>query len=76
MFNNKYFSKKCDNCAYQSIWFFGLFHGDRCTLSGFYCDVERGSPSACGRNYENWKPNTKAFKEIKKLKDKYPQYFI
>ena len=76
MFNNKYFSKRCDNCAYQSRIFFGLFRGGKCTLSGFYCTVERSTPSICGQNYENWKPTRKAFKEIKRLKKEYPQYFI
>jgi hypothetical protein len=71
-FDNPYFTKLCKNCSYRS-WRLG---GWRCELSGFYCSTERKFSSSCGKNYEKWKPNKRAFKEIKNLKEKYPQYFI
>jgi hypothetical protein len=71
-FENPLFTKLCKNCSYR-FWSLG---GSKCELSGFYCSTERSTPSVCGRYYENWKPNNKAFKEMKILKTKYPQYFI
>ena len=72
IFENPYFTKLCKNCAYRSWSFIGW----RCELSGYSCNSERDYPNVCGRNYEKWKPNKKAFKEIEKLKKLYPQYFI
>ena len=71
-FENPYFTKLCRNCSYKK----GFLFNSTCELSGYYCITERKYPALCGRNYENWKPNKRAFKEIKKLKEKYPQYFI
>ena len=72
-FDNPYFTKQCSNCQYK----IGFFRSSwKCSLSGYYCTTERKYPSCCAENFEKWKSNDKAFKEIIKLKKKYPQYFI
>jgi hypothetical protein len=72
-FNSPYFTKKCKNCEYR-VWNF--FYDDECTLSGKSCMSERMHPVSCGENFENWKPNKKALKELIKLRKEFPQFFI
>lgn len=40
--------KSCSTCEHRS-W-------NRCMYSGFYCEVERRYPCACGRDFRAWQP--------------------
>ena len=76
IFDTVYFTKQCSNCSYAQKGWFGNMEYAKCSLGGFYCSTERGTPTKCGHNYEKWKPDKSAFKENKKMKKLYPEYFI
>lgn len=40
--------RTCSTCGHQD--------GDRCMLSGFYCETERRYPDKCGIDFKGWIP--------------------
>ena len=70
VFNQEFFTKTCDNCMYHTR--FPIILG--------YCKAKMELASiaaiSCGVNRQFWKPSKRAFKEYKKLKKEFPEYFV
>lgn len=78
-FDNKFFTKKCENCAYYEIKQ-GFF--SKKEICNNYKNYNIGIAQYSCRNHINsnpllgWKPSEKVIKELYNLKQEFPQFFI
>jgi len=48
LLENAVMCRTCSTCGHQQ--------GNRCMLSGFYCETERTYPTVCGIDFKGWTP--------------------
>lgn len=53
--------RTCSTCAHRS----GSVKHGRCMLSGFYVEVERKHPTACGEDFAGWVQREPLLKRIR-----------
>ena len=71
-FDFKFFYKDCNNCEHQKFSLAEL--GVKCRRTDCYCSSE--FPRCYAENFKHWKPNKKAFRQFKKLRQKHPEEFL
>ena len=48
--------RTCYNCGHRS----GDMSYGKCMLSGYYCTIERRTPTVCGKDFQGWIPRPKS----------------